>query len=523
MSVRFTLVDRQLKLFKFGLQSLQKIGSELLLEALPARVVLRTINSSLSAYLSVTYNAAFFDSYDVLDCNVVQAGLLMKHVLSVFRTQRVAKILFDLSTTDCRATVTLHCENGLVKSYKLPTMDSEILQATVDKQQFAVRLSAEAPAISRLLSSFHAGLEEVTLVALPEGAHRPVHVNSFIDPQKGHVDKSLYTSVQVEPSETFLSFVNSADEATDVTFNLKDFKAMLSLCENLGTHVRLWFDSPGNPLVAEPSFPAGAHAQDADYEAELILSTLMESHAGAAAAAAAAAAGRVANGGGAAAAAAELRTPGGGGGMVGIDSPAGDGVPSTGRGRPGARAAELGLSPAPGLPGRTFPGATVARPGSAGAAGAAGPAGQSRFAQEARQQSGLQPSAAHPQPEAPGFEPPPQQQQQQQQQQQRSGGAAAAAAAMQQQRQQQQQQQRAQQRPRLSGLIDDGSLWARSDDRSGAGAAGQSELRHPLEGDAGPFHHEQAEVSWEDEAEEAAVPSSPPQALPSALPPGAIM
>ena len=26
----------------------------------------------------------------------------------------------------------------------------------------------------------------------------------------GHVDKSLYTSVQVEPSETFVSFVNSA-------------------------------------------------------------------------------------------------------------------------------------------------------------------------------------------------------------------------------------------------------------------------------------------------------------------------
>ncbi len=143
---------------------------------------------------------------------------------------------------------------GLVKSYKLPTMDSEILQvaqgwgtalcgactkaptsqpacsaawaaarperlvlivgrtgcvrslpcspcpptptptphplfqATVDKQQFAVRLSAEAPAIARLLASFHTGLEEVTLVALPEGAHRPVHVNSFIDPQKGRQD-----------------------------------------------------------------------------------------------------------------------------------------------------------------------------------------------------------------------------------------------------------------------------------------------------------------------------------------------
>ena len=42
------------------------------------QVVLRTINSSLSAYLSVTFNAHFFDAYDVLDCTVVQAGLLMK-------------------------------------------------------------------------------------------------------------------------------------------------------------------------------------------------------------------------------------------------------------------------------------------------------------------------------------------------------------------------------------------------------------------------------------------------------------
>lgn len=96
----------------------------------------------------------------------------LQHVLSVFRTQRVQRIHFDLSTADCRATVTLHCENGgrgdgrmggggllqlqggrwhrrrrsfegpwdpprllpiqptagLTKSYRLPTLDSEILQ-----------------------------------------------------------------------------------------------------------------------------------------------------------------------------------------------------------------------------------------------------------------------------------------------------------------------------------------------------------------------------------------------------------
>lgn len=73
----------------------------------------------------------------------------------------------------------------MTHSSRVPRRSPPPPQATVDKQQFAVRLTAEAPAISRLLSSFHTGLEEVTVVALPEGAHRPVHVNSFIDPQKG--------------------------------------------------------------------------------------------------------------------------------------------------------------------------------------------------------------------------------------------------------------------------------------------------------------------------------------------------
>jgi hypothetical protein len=120
-----------------------------------------------------------------------------------------------------------------------------------------------------------------------------------------------------------------------------------------------------------------------DYEAELILSTLMESHAGGAADAAAAAAAAVGrgeriaidgagpgqggmDGGG-------LPTPGG----IEIESPAGDGrlagSRSGGSGRPGSgRAGELGLSPAPGLSGRALPGATLARPTSAAAAAAAG-------------------------------------------------------------------------------------------------------------------------------------------------------
>lgn len=42
------------------------------------QIILRTINSSKSAYAAVTYYAAFFHSYDLLGTAVVQAGILMK-------------------------------------------------------------------------------------------------------------------------------------------------------------------------------------------------------------------------------------------------------------------------------------------------------------------------------------------------------------------------------------------------------------------------------------------------------------
>ncbi|GAB4818714.1 hypothetical protein N2152v2_005760 [Parachlorella kessleri] len=240
-----------------------------------SKLVLRSINSTRSAYMSVTFDARFFDEYHVFNCTVVQAGILMK---------RVHKIVFELTTVDSRAVVTLHCDNGLLKSYKIPSMDAEILQATVDKEAFPTCVVAESGAMSKLLSSFHSGLEEVTIIAYGEAGRqqqgavpsKAVQLHSFLDPLKGHVDKSLFTQLAVDTREVFLSYSHNSGTAegdADVTFNLKDFKAMLSLCENLNSNVMLRFEGPGQPLVVEPHFPT-ALGQEVDYEAELILATL---------------------------------------------------------------------------------------------------------------------------------------------------------------------------------------------------------------------------------------------------------
>ncbi len=69
-----------------------------------------------------------------------------------------------------------------------------------------------------------------------------------------HADKALYTQLSLDTREVFLQYQHSSDVVSDVTFNLKDFKHMLSMCESLGASVAIRFDQPGAPFVVEPHF-----------------------------------------------------------------------------------------------------------------------------------------------------------------------------------------------------------------------------------------------------------------------------
>lgn len=67
----------------------------------------------------------------------------------------------------------------------------------------------------------------------------------------GLSDKALYTNLDID-SGLFLAYENRANAPSDVTFNLRDFRAMLSLCEGLRANVAIRFDAPGQPLVVGP-------------------------------------------------------------------------------------------------------------------------------------------------------------------------------------------------------------------------------------------------------------------------------
>jgi len=206
-----------------------------------------------------------------------------KSLLTVFRSQRIKSLAVELKVADTAMTFTLECGNGLQKTFMVQCMDTEILQASVDKDQFPVTVVAETGEMNKLLSTFQSSLDEIIILCNPDsgsgpGRPKPVQLQSFFDPAKGNTEKALRTQLAIDTHHVFLNYRNTLGEATDVTFNLKDFRCMVQLCEAMTANMVLRFDQPGLPLVVEPHLHSGA-IEELQYEAELVLATLMESQA----------------------------------------------------------------------------------------------------------------------------------------------------------------------------------------------------------------------------------------------------
>ena len=61
--------------------------------------------------------------------------------------------------------------------------------------------------------------------------------------------------MSLDTGHVFKSYSNSGSAACDVTINLKDLKALVGLCVELGADVVLKFDEAGVPLLAVPHAP----------------------------------------------------------------------------------------------------------------------------------------------------------------------------------------------------------------------------------------------------------------------------
>ncbi|XP_027107742.1 uncharacterized protein [Coffea arabica] len=286
--MELSLSGNALKTFARSITCLARVGNELAIQASPSLLAFHTLNSSRSAYQSITFKPDFFDVYTVPGGAQVQSSVLLKAVCSVLRTSisSIDQLNVLLPNTDApKMQWTLNCCNGMKKAYWITcNVEPDIQQLSLDRRKLPSNFVVRPRDLNRLLGNFQATLQEITVIAtepavLPpdvtnEIGGKAVELRSYIDPTKDN-DSSLHTQLWIDPSEEFVQYTHRGDPV-DVTFGMKELKAFLSFCEACEVDIHFYFEKAGEPILMAPKFGLD-DGSCSNFDATLVLASMLAS------------------------------------------------------------------------------------------------------------------------------------------------------------------------------------------------------------------------------------------------------
>ncbi|CAI0459924.1 unnamed protein product [Linum tenue] len=309
--MEFSLSGNGLKTFSRCITCLARIGNELAIEASSSQLEFHTLNSSRSAYQSITFKPGFFDVYTIFGAQV-KFSVLVKAVCAVLRTpiQSIDHLRVQLPDPDAsKVQWTLECNNGMRKAYSITcNVEPDIQHLALDRNGFPSSLIVRPRDLNRLLANFQSSLQEITIIAtettsLPSDAdsetgEKAVELRSYIDPTKGQLvsceftndlngeyltavlltvdnDSSLHTQLWIDPTEEFVHY-NHVGDPVDITFGVKEWKAFVSFCESCEVDIHLYFEKAGEPILMAPKVGL-SDASGSNFDATLVLATMLTS------------------------------------------------------------------------------------------------------------------------------------------------------------------------------------------------------------------------------------------------------
>ncbi|KAJ8443528.1 hypothetical protein Cgig2_017011 [Carnegiea gigantea] len=302
-----------LKTFARSINCLAKIGNELAIQASSSQLAFYTLNSSRSAYQSISFKPDFFDVYTVTGSQV-QFSILLKAVCAVLRIpiSSIDHLRVHLLDPDAaKVKWTLECFSGMRKTYWINcNVDPDIQHLSLDKGRFSSNFVARPRDLNRLLSNFQSSLHEITIIAtepssLPSDAAseiggKAVELRSYIDPTNDS-GSSLHTQLWIDPVEEFLQYAHSGNPV-DVTFGVKELKHLFDLLisgisfvlrslrsgysfvfgEGWGVSIlpipEKWPPLLVNrPILMTPKFGLDDDGSTSNFDAKLVLATMLTS------------------------------------------------------------------------------------------------------------------------------------------------------------------------------------------------------------------------------------------------------
>uniref|UniRef100_A0A2N9I5X9 Uncharacterized protein n=1 Tax=Fagus sylvatica TaxID=28930 RepID=A0A2N9I5X9_FAGSY len=233
--MELSLSGNAIKTFARCITCLARVGNELAIQASPSQLAFHTLNSSRSAYQSITFKPDFFDVYTVSG-NQVQCSVLLKAICSLLRTPIASIDNLSMKLPDPDASKVqwaLECSSGMKKTYWITcNVEPDIQHLSLDRGRFPSDFVVRPRDLNRLLANFQSSLQEITIIATEptsvpsddasEIGGKAVELRSYVDPTKEN-DSSLHTQLWIDPTEEFLQYTHTGDPV-DVTFGVKELK-----------------------------------------------------------------------------------------------------------------------------------------------------------------------------------------------------------------------------------------------------------------------------------------------------------
>jgi len=222
------------------------------------------LNAARSAFCSIVLDASFFDSYKANNTSK-RCKVLLKPCVSVFKSSNIVeRTTLRIDERESRLIIDILCKLGIKKLYKLTYEETEMIQAVFNKDNCPHQLLSKSRLLQDAIVNFSNNIEEITLVAQKSG----IKLKSYIDDPKA-ISKLLQTETSLSAHD-FEEYRFSAEGTTpELTFTLKELKAILSFCEQTNLPVSVHYERAGRPVIFSLNF-YGALVAD------FVLATLQE-------------------------------------------------------------------------------------------------------------------------------------------------------------------------------------------------------------------------------------------------------
>ncbi|KAJ2843634.1 hypothetical protein J3B02_005204, partial [Coemansia erecta] len=164
---------------------------------------------------------------------------------------------------ECRLVVQMIYKEGIRRTHRLFYEVCDVWRSEHDKSDCKSRWRVSAKVASAWIGHFARGLEEVSLRMTP----RDIRVRSWaeghyagiahtqIDAAVSEVTRALQTELAIDPAE-FDVYRLASSHSIELTFGLREFRAILQYAEAMALPLAAYFNSGGDPIlftIGDPS------------------------------------------------------------------------------------------------------------------------------------------------------------------------------------------------------------------------------------------------------------------------------